>query len=130
MRKVIQLISNFFTRKTCTLLWKYMFTIWTWWRTKLYKIFKIFKFWKKKATRKKKKISTIWKKIMFNGFKKTSFRCKLHVQEKILPKNMFSCPLKFIFEIFGNFCISSCKLKYSFTIMYECENSPPTHELS
>ncbi len=43
---------------------------------------------------------------------------------------MFGCPFKLIlgfFEIFGIFGI---KLKYSYTIMYEYEKSPLTHELS
>jgi hypothetical protein len=31
---------------------------------------------------------------------------------------------------FGTFYISSIKLKYSYTIMYTCEKSPFTHELS
>ncbi len=70
------------------------------------------------------------KKIMFDGFKMFSFRCKSHVQEIILLKNMFGCPLKLILGFFGIFCISSIKLKYSYTIMYECEQSPLTHELS
>jgi hypothetical protein len=52
-----------------------------------------------------------------------------HVQEKILPKNMFGCPLKLIFEFLKNLCVSGYKPKYSYTIMYECENSPPPHEL-
>jgi hypothetical protein len=34
------------------------------------------------------------------------------------------------FGIFGIFYISSIKLKYSYTIMYDCEKSPITHELS
>jgi hypothetical protein len=33
---------------------------------------------------------------MFNGFKMSSFRCITHVQEIILPKNMFGCQLKLI----------------------------------
>jgi hypothetical protein len=33
---------------------------------------------------------------MFNGFKMSSFRCMTHVQEIILPKNMFGCRLKLI----------------------------------
>jgi hypothetical protein len=49
---------------------------------------------------------------------------------KILPKNMFGCPLKLIFGTFGNFCVFGYKPKYSYTIMYECENSPPPHESS
>jgi len=30
---------------------------------------------------------------------------------------------------FGIFCVFSYKPKYSYTIMYEYENSPPSHEL-
>ncbi len=41
----------------------------------------------------------------------------------ILLKNMFGCPLKFTLEISGY------KPKHSYTIMYECENSSPPHEL-
>ncbi len=59
----------------------------------------------------------------------SSVRCMSHVQEKILPKNMFGCPLKLIFEFLKNLCVSGYKPKYSYTIMYECENSPPPHEL-
>jgi hypothetical protein len=40
---------------------------------------------------------------MFNGFKMFSFRCTSHVQEIILPKNVFGCPLKFILGFFGIF---------------------------
>ncbi len=42
---------------------------------------------------------------------------------------MFGCPLKFILGFFGIFYISGIKTKYSYTIMYECEKSPLTHEL-
>jgi len=45
-------------------------------------------------------------------------------------KNMFGCPLKLILRFSGIFCIFGYKPKYSYTIMYECENSPPSHELS
>jgi hypothetical protein len=45
-------------------------------------------------------------------------------------KNMFGCPLKLILKIFWDFSISSNKLKYSYTIMYDCEKSPLTHEFS
>jgi hypothetical protein len=43
---------------------------------------------------------------------------------------MFACPLKLILRFFGIFCIYGIKLKYSYTIMYDCEKSPLTHELS
>jgi hypothetical protein len=58
-----------------------------------------------------------------------SFKCRSHVQEIILPKKMFSCPLKFILGFSKIFCIFGIKLKYSYTIMYECEKSPLTYEL-
>jgi len=67
---------------------------------------------------------------MFNGFKMSSFRCRSHVKEINMSKNMFGCPLKLIFGFFGIFCISGIKLKYSYTIMCDCEESPLTHELS
>jgi hypothetical protein len=43
---------------------------------------------------------------------------------------MFGCPLKLILGFLGGFCIFGIKLKYSYTIMYDCEKSPLTHELS
>ncbi len=52
-----------------------------------------------------------------------------HVQEIILPKNMFAYPLKFILGFLGIFYVFGIKQKYSYTIMYECEKSPLTHEL-
>jgi len=64
---------------------------------------------------------------MLNGFKMSSFECRLHVKEINMPKNMFGCPLKFILGFFGNFYISCIKIKYS--IMYDCEKSPLIHEL-
>jgi hypothetical protein len=67
---------------------------------------------------------------MFNGFKMSSFKCSSHVQEIILPKNMFGCPLKLILRFSRIFYVSGYKPKYSYTIMYESENSPPSHELS
>jgi hypothetical protein len=70
------------------------------------------------------------KTIMFNGFKMSSFKCKSLVKEIIMPKNMFGCPLKLILGFFRIFCISGIKLKYSYTIMYDCEKSQLTHELS
>ncbi len=41
-----------------------------------------------------------------------------------VPKNMFGYPLKLILKFFGIFFI------YSYTIMYDYEKSPLTHELS
>jgi hypothetical protein len=52
------------------------------------------------------------------------------VQEINMPKNMFGCPLKLILGFSGVFYISSIELKYSYTIMYDCEKSPLTHESS
>jgi hypothetical protein len=70
------------------------------------------------------------KKIIFNGFKMFNFRCKSHVHEIILLKNMFDFLLKLILGFYGIFCIFYYKPKYSHTIMYECENSPLSHEFS
>jgi hypothetical protein len=63
------------------------------------------------------------KTIMFDGFKTFSFKCKSHVQEIILPKNMFGYPLKLILKFYGIFYVYGYKPKYSYTLMYECENS-------
>jgi hypothetical protein len=43
---------------------------------------------------------------MFNGFKMSSFKCRLHVQEINMPKNMFGCPLKLILEFFAFFALN------------------------
>jgi hypothetical protein len=59
-----------------------------------------------------------------------NFKCRSHAQEIILPKTLFGCPLKLILGFSEIFCVSSYKQKYSYTIMYECENSPLSHELS
>jgi hypothetical protein len=47
-----------------------------------------------------------------------------------MPKNTFGCSLKLIWDFLGFFCIYNIKLKYSYTIMYDYEKSPLTHELS
>jgi hypothetical protein len=39
---------------------------------------------------------------MFNEFKMFTFKCKSHVQEVTLPKNMFGCPLKLILGFLGS----------------------------
>jgi hypothetical protein len=92
------------------------------------------KFWNFKRKGYKAKYSFLKpfdKKKMFNGFKMFCFRCKSHVQEiNFLPKNMFGCPLKFILGFSWIFNVFSIKPKYSYTIIYECEKSPLTHELS
>jgi hypothetical protein len=57
-----------------------------------------------------------------------NFRSRAHVQEIILPNNMFGCPLKLILGFFGIFFVFG--YKYLYTIMYQYENSPLSHELS
>jgi len=52
------------------------------------------------------------------------------VKEINMPKNMFNCPLKLILGNFAIFCIFGIKQKYSYTIMYDCQKSPSTHESS
>ncbi len=129
MHKIIQKISNFLYNKKHAFLWKYMFIGWTWWKTKLYKNFKVLKFWKKMTARKMTHFFTIWQKTMFNRFKISNLKCRSCVEEIILPKNMFGCPLKFTLGISRNFCIFNYKPKYSYTILCECENSPTPHAL-
>jgi hypothetical protein len=52
---------------------------------------------KEKAIRKKDSFfKPLDIKITFNGFKMSSLRCNSHVQEIILPKNMYGCPLKLL----------------------------------
>jgi hypothetical protein len=60
----------------------------------------------------------------------SSFKCKSHVQEITLPKNMFGYPLKLVLGFYGILYIFGIKLKCLYTIMYECEKSPLTHALS
>jgi hypothetical protein len=67
---------------------------------------------------------------MFNVFKIFNFRCRSHMQEIIMRKNMFGYPLKLILGSFKIFYIYNYKPKYSYTIMYQCENLPLSHELS
>jgi hypothetical protein len=43
---------------------------------------------------------------------------------------MFDYPLKLKMSFYGIFYVYGIKPKYSYTIMYECEKSPITHELS
>jgi hypothetical protein len=52
------------------------------------------------------------------------------MQEIIMRKNMFGYPLKLILGSFKIFYIYNYKPKYSYTIMYQCENLPLSHELS
>jgi len=58
-----------------------------------------------------------------------NFRCRSHVKKINMSKNMFGCPLKPILGFSRIFYIFGIKLKYSYTIMYDCEKSPLTHEL-
>ncbi len=51
------------------------------------------------------------------------------MKEINMPKNMFGCSLKLILGFSRIFCISGIKQKYSYTIMYDYEKSPLTHEL-
>jgi hypothetical protein len=47
------------------------------------------------------------------------------VKELNMPKNMFGCPLKFILGFLGFLAL---KIKYSYTIICDCEKSPLTHD--
>jgi hypothetical protein len=60
----------------------------------------------------------------------SSFTYRSHVQEIILLKKLFNCPLKLILGFSKILDISNYKPKYSYTIIYECENSPLSYKLS
>ncbi len=82
---------------------------------------------KEKATRQRTHFFQLFdQKIMFNGFKMSSCRCRSYVQSK----NMFGCPLTLILRFSGIFYVFKYKQKYSYTIMYEYENSPLSCEFS
>jgi len=66
---------------------------------------------------------------MFNEFKMSSFKCRSHVKETNMPNDMFGCLLKLILRFSKIFCIYGIKLKYSYTIIYDCEKSPLTQEM-
>jgi hypothetical protein len=130
MHKIIQLISKKLYNKSMPLSMKIPIHWMNLMKNQIIKKIQSLEFFKERVTRQKTHLKNqLIKKIMFNGFKMSIFRCESHVHEIILPKNMFSCPLKFIMGFFGIFCIYGTKLKYSYTIMYECEKSPLTHEL-
>ncbi len=38
------------------------------------------------------------KRIVFNVFEMSNFKCKLHVKEINMPEKMFGCPLKLILK--------------------------------
>ncbi len=51
------------------------------------------------------------KKIMFNGFKMSWFKCRSHMKEINMPKNMFGCTFKLILGFLRIFCIFGITLK-------------------
>ncbi len=85
---------------------------------------------KERAARQKTHFKNHLIKNYVQWVQMSSFRCRSHLQEINMPKNMFGCPLKFILKFYKILCVSGMKPKYSYTIMYECEKSPLTHELS
>jgi hypothetical protein len=100
MHKVIQLISKILYKKnmslsmTCSLgeLDE---------KPKSNKKFKVLKFWRKRLQGKGIILKIIWKKHYVQCvLEMFSFWCKSHVQEIILSKKMFGCPLKFIVGFF------------------------------
>jgi len=49
---------------------------------------------------------------------------------KFLPKNHVWLSIEIHYGFFQIFYVYGIKPKYSYTIIYECEKSPLTHELS
>jgi hypothetical protein len=114
MYKVIQLISNFLYNENMPPSMKIYVHWMNLMKNQIIQQCQILKFWKKGLQGKGFFFLTIWQKNMWNGFKMSSFRCKSHVQEIILPKNMFSCPFKLILGFFvflainQNICTQLC----------------------
>ncbi len=108
MHKVIQLISNFLYNKNMPLSMKVYVHYMNLMKNQIIQNLKSLNF-EGKGCKENDFLKKLFDKtIVFNGFKMLSLKCKSHVEENILPKNMFSCPLKRNLEflgIFGNFCI-------------------------
>jgi hypothetical protein len=101
MHKVIQLISNFLYNKNMFPFMKVHVHWMNLMKNQIKQKLRSLNFKKKRVARQRAHIFKPFdKKIMFNGFKMSSFRCKSHAQEIILLKNMFSCPLKLILGFF------------------------------
>jgi hypothetical protein len=130
MNKVIQLIWIFLYNKNMPLFMKVHVHWMNLMKNQLYKLSKFWNFERKGYKENDSFFLPFNKKILFNRFKLSSLKCKSYVEEITLPKNMFGFPLKLTLRIFRNFYVSSYKPTYSYTVMYECENSPPPHELS
>jgi hypothetical protein len=130
MHKVIQLISNFLYNKNMPHSMKVHVHRMNLKKNWIIQKFQNLKILKEKAARQRTHFFNHLIKIMFNGFKMSNFKCKSHMKEINLSKNMFSYPLKLILGFFEIFYIFDNKPEYSYTIMYECEKSPITHELS
>jgi hypothetical protein len=91
--------------------------------------FQSLEFLKKRVARQRTHFKNHLIKKLCSIFKMFSIRRRSHVQEIIWPKNMFGYPLKLILGFSRIFCIFGIELKYSYTIIYECEKSPLTYEL-
>ncbi len=123
MHKVIQLISIFLYNKNMSLSMKILVHWMNLMKNQIIQKFQNLGILKERATRQKTHFKNhLIKKKMFNGFKMSSFRCRSHVHEIILLKNIFGCPLKFILVIFGNFCIYGIKLKYHTKLCMDVKN--------
>jgi hypothetical protein len=116
-------LKKFGQQKHVPLLWKYMFIKWTWWKTKPYRNFKVLKFWRKGLQGKLRiHFLPLGRKIMFNGFKMFSFKCRSHVRKIILLEHMFVCPLKLSWGFFGIFYVFGYKPKYWYELYMYVKN--------
>ncbi len=131
MHKIIQLISNFLYNKNMPFSMKVHVHWMNLIKNQIKQKFQSLEILKERATRQRIHfLNHLIEKLCSMGSNCLPFKCKSHVQEITLPKNMFGCPLKLILGFFGIFHVFGIKPKYSYTIMYECEKSPLTHELS
>ncbi len=79
------------------------------WNNQIIQNFQSLKILKERVVRQRIFLYNIWKIIMFNGFKMSSFRCRSHVQEIIFPRNMLVVQRNSFLDFFGIFCVYGYK---------------------
>ncbi len=122
--KIIEFISNFLNKENMPPFMKVHVHWMNLMKNQIIQKFQSFEILKEKVTKQKTRLKNHLTKNYVRWVQMSNFRCKSHVKEINMVKNMFGWPLKLILGFFG------IRLKYSYTIMYDCEKSPSTHELS
>jgi hypothetical protein len=91
--------------------------------------FKSFEILKEKVGRKKAHFFNHWTKTLCSMSSKISALDAGHMQENNIVKKHVWLSIETHFGILWDLCVFIYKPKYSYAIMYECKNSPSSHEL-